>query len=364
MSNKPSILVLGACGFVGRHFIKYLLENDLVSYIRAVDKQLPATSYMNEEFLQAFKDERVETKQCNLSHAARLPPIFERDPCFDYVVNLAAETRFGQDEDVYKQMVYELSVVCGKEASKHPIKKYIEVSTAQVYESSTKATKEGGKLKPWTQLAKFKLAAEEELKKIDNLPLVIARPAIIYGPADQNGLAPRLIVGATYKFTKEKMKLLWSGDLRINCVHVVDVVRALWHLLVNGEAGSVFNLVDKSDLSQKKMNNLLADLFGISTGFHGTIISNLARVRLSDAVEHANDKHVAPWSQMCKEQNIEFTPLSPYIDQELMSNCSLAADGSAIESTGFEYLVPNITVDKLQEEIDYYVGLNLFPRME
>eukprot|EP00761_Pharyngomonas_kirbyi_P014493 gb/GECH01014523.1/.p1 GENE.gb/GECH01014523.1/~~gb/GECH01014523.1/.p1 ORF type:complete len:369 (+),score=84.88 gb/GECH01014523.1/:1-1107(+) len=363
---KPSVLVLGACGFVGRHFVKYLVDEQLVSYIRAVDKQLPATSYMSEEFMAAFNNEIVEVKQCNLSNAGRLPPIFERDPCFDYVVNLAAETRFGQEKEAYEQMVYNLSVVCGKEASKHPIKKYIEVSTAQVYEPSSKPSDENAKLKPWTQLAKFKLSAEEELKKIDDLPLVIVRPAIIYGPADQNGLAPRLIVGATYKYTKEKMKFLWSGDLRINCVHVVDVVRALWHLLETESSDSsipVYNLVDKSDLTQKKMNALLSKLFGISTGFHGSILSNLASVRLSEAVDHANDKHLEPWAQMCKEQNIEFTPLSPYIDVELMANRSLCVDGSAIEKTGFEYKIPEISAEKLQEEMDYYVNLGVFPRV-
>ena len=36
----------------------------------------------------------------------------------------------------------------------------------------------------------------------------------------------------------------------MNTVHVLDVCRAIWHLTTNGEAGQVYNLVDKSESSE------------------------------------------------------------------------------------------------------------------
>jgi hypothetical protein len=39
---------------------------------------------------------------------------------------------------------------------------------------------------------------------------------------------------------------------------------------------------------------------------------------LKAVAEEANDKHLKPWSDLCKEQGISSTPLSPYIDQELL----------------------------------------------
>ena len=63
--------------------------------------------------------------------------------------------------------------------------------------------------------------------------------------------APRLIIGAVYKQLAEKMKLLWTKDLRMNTVHVRDVVRALWHLRDAGPPGEVYNLVDKGETSEE-----------------------------------------------------------------------------------------------------------------
>jgi hypothetical protein len=79
---------------------------------------------------------------------------------------LAAETRFGQDIKAYEQMVKGLSVLCAKEAVKVGCEKYIEVSTGQVYKPGKKARKEDADKKPWTNLAKYKLEAEEELLKM------------------------------------------------------------------------------------------------------------------------------------------------------------------------------------------------------
>jgi nucleoside-diphosphate-sugar epimerase len=47
------------------------------------------------------------------------------------------------------------------------------------------------------------------------------------------------------------MKLLWTKDLKMNTVHVRDVVRALWHLKDAGPPGEVYNLVDKGETSEE-----------------------------------------------------------------------------------------------------------------
>lgn len=82
----------------------------------------------------------------------------------------------------------DLSVKVATEAAKQKVDRFIEVSTAQVYEAGKKPSKENSKTDPWTALAKHKLKAEEELRKIAGLNLVIVRPATVYGPGDINGL--------------------------------------------------------------------------------------------------------------------------------------------------------------------------------
>jgi nucleoside-diphosphate-sugar epimerase len=82
---------------------------------------------------------------------------------------------------------------------------------------------------------------------------VIFRPATVYGPGDVSGITPRLIIGAVYQELKEEMKLLWSGDLRINTVHVGDVVRAIWTVVEKNVKGEIFNLADKGDTGIKSI---------------------------------------------------------------------------------------------------------------
>lgn len=364
MSDKPRVLILGGTGFIGRHLVKYLIDNDLASKIRVADKSMPQLAYLTPEFKKYYdREDIVEFKQANLSNPAHIKRAFtDESGDYTFVVNLAAETRYGQEEGIYKQMVYELSVNCAQEALQRNVQKYIEFSTAQVYEPGKKPSQEKDKQKPWTKLAKCKQQAEEALKKMTDLPLIIVRPSIVYGPGDLNGLAPRIICAATYTHTKEKMKLLWTGDLRINCVHVTDVARAIWHLFLHGNKGDVYNLSDKSDLSQKKFGEILTSIFGIQVGYFGSLLSTAAQLKMKDAVETANDAHMEPWSLMCKNSGIASTPLSPYIDIEVLYNTSLSVDGSAIEkATGFKYEKTEITKELVEEEIKYYQDLKLFP---
>lgn len=282
---------------------------------------------------------------------------------FDYVVNLAAETKYGHNDGVYEERVFQLAMVVAQAAAAHGVKKFVEVSTAQVYEPGKDMKKETAKVGPWTKIAEKKLKVEHALAEIPNLNWIVLRPAIIYGPGDRYGIAPRIICGAIYKSEKKKMKFLWGADLRMNTVHVMDVARAIEHVCTGNVAiKTVWNLADKGDTTQGTVNDLLSEVFGIETGFFGSIKSNLASTLGSEGLaRRVNEEHVAPWANMCKEQNIQFTPLSPYLDAELLSSKPLAVDGSAIESTGFTYSEPKMKASHLADWVNYNVGSKLFP---
>lgn len=66
--TKPRVLILGGTGFIARHLVKYLIDNDLASKIRVADKSLPQTSYLTAEFKKYYENEIVEFKQANLSN--------------------------------------------------------------------------------------------------------------------------------------------------------------------------------------------------------------------------------------------------------------------------------------------------------
>jgi len=359
--SKPNVLVLGGVGFIGRNFVKYLVDNNFAAKIRVVDKVLPSIAFLGQDHQDAFNHATVEYMQGNLTAAESVAKIFTLpEGKFNLVFNLAAETKYGQTEAVYAEKVLDLSVKVATEAAKRQADRFIEVSTAQVYDAGKKKAKEGDKTDPWTSIAKFELKAEEELRKIPGLNLIVVRPATVYGPGDINGLSPRIICGAVYKHLGEKMKFLWDEKLKINTVHVRDVSRGLWHIAQKGQLGAIYNLADKNDTDQGSFNKLLSKIFGIETGFFG-IASNIAKVNFKAAAEEVNDKHLKPWSDLCKAAGILNTPLTPYLDQELLYNNSLSVDGSAVEAIGFVYDVPTVDEGLIREQIDYFVKQKLFP---
>lgn len=203
------------------------------------------------------------------------------------------------------------------------------------------------------------------MKEISGLPLIIVRPgAYVYGVSDVKGLAPRVCVAAVYRKLNEKLEYpQWFEDLKMPTVHVLDVVKSLWHVAVNATPGSIYNVVDKNETDQKKLNAILEKLFGIKTG-HLNILKSEAMKLLSieSILSDVNGENIKVWLDLVNEAKIEnTTPLSPYLDKEVLQTTSYVVDGSAIESTGFSYSYPKITEEVLREQVNYAVREGWFP---
>jgi len=364
--GKPAVLILGGCGFIGRHLVKYLVDNKLVSTIRVSDKSLPATSSMSEEHKAAFAQKNiVEFKQADLSKDDHVAKAF-KDQKFNYVVNLCGETRFGIPESDYKTKILDTATKCSAAAKAAEVEKWIEVSTAVVYDQpGTKvASTEESKLKPWTTVANYRLQAEEIVKK-NGPPSVILRPSLVWGPGDLTSFTPRLTSAVVYKKDNEKMKFLWDKDLKVNCVHVRDAVAAIWYSCTSVKAGTLYNLSDETDLSQGALAEHVAAIFGIKVGFQNSLINAAAKMSLSKAASFSNDKHVPTWTKICQDGKVMNTPLSPYIDQELLSNNNLFVDGSKIvkESSGNFAYTTKMTTDGLKEVVTSFIKQGIFPNV-
>jgi hypothetical protein len=61
-------------------------------------------------------------------------PLNSDHKTWDWVFNLAAETKYSQMDEVYSEKVFTLSVNCGKQAAAMNVGVFLEVSTAQVYD--------------------------------------------------------------------------------------------------------------------------------------------------------------------------------------------------------------------------------------
>lgn len=56
-----------------------------------------------------------------------------------------------------------------------------------------------------------------------------------------------------------------------------------------------------------------------------------------------------PWAEACQKNGIDNTPLSPYMGEELLYKKHLYLDGSRLKSLGFQYSVPQVTRELLEE---------------
>ncbi|XP_053658487.1 uncharacterized protein LOC128707556 [Anopheles marshallii] len=368
--SKPNVLVLGGCGFIGRHLVDHLVSHDLAGRIKVVDKTPPLMAWLNSRHTQAFANDRVEFVSANLINLASCQNAFRMevgeqpiDGCWDYVINCAAETKPGQTDPVYQEGILKLSLNCATEAVKHKAKRYVELSTGSMWSDEKVPQNEDCPVEPWTMVGKYKAKVEQELIAIKDLPYTILRLPICYGVGDRKGLTPRIIIAGIYKHLDETMKLLWTGTMKMNVVHVDDVCGSIWELLqTDRTVRETINVCDDSNATQAMISELLADMFGIKIDYWGVTMSNMTKLDMAGAIEEINDRHLGPWAELCQRDGVQNTPLTPYMDQELLLHKHLHLSNEKLKSYGYKLRHPQITRELLEEIVQDFIEMNHFPR--
>jgi nucleoside-diphosphate-sugar epimerase len=194
--------------------------------------------------------------------------------------------------------------------------------------------------------------------------------AHVYGPYTSKFLATALCMARVYQSLGKEMKFLWKEDLRTNTVHVDDVVRAIWtgaewyvKVPPPRRPVPVFNIVDHGNTSQGVMARLLHETFKIETGFHNTLINTFARLNMDHVVDDVNDETLDPWAELQQQAGIGgTTPLSPFMEKELLKDTDLSLDGAKFEQeTGFKYERPTLTAEEIQTVIESYKAMGWWP---
>lgn len=210
---------------------------------------------------------------------------------------------------------------------------------------------------------------------LHRLNLVIARLAYVYGPYATQELSTSLCLARVYQSLEEDLKFLWTKDLRMNSVHIDDVVRALWAMATWYDSGKsnwdakamgetpIFNVVDKGATSQGTIADIIGELFNIKTTFQGQILSNFARFNMDSIVDDINEDVLDPWGDLLTEAGItKSIPLSPFTEKELLKDTDLSMDGSRFEEVvGFKYEKPVLAKELVAEVIESYRRMKWWP---
>ena len=237
------ILVTGGAGFIGSNFVRYMLDK----YPDYEIVNLDSLTYCgNLENLQGIEDNpNYKFIKGDITDKAL---VFEIVSEMDYVINFAAESHV--DRSIEDPEIFIKSNILGTQvlldaAKEYSVKKYLQVSTDEVYGSlgETGYFREDTPLSANSPYSASKAGADLMVRaynKTFGLPVNITRCSNNYGPYQfPEKLIPLMISNA---LENEPLPVYGDGLNVRDWLHVYDHCTAIDLVLHQGKVGEVYNI--------------------------------------------------------------------------------------------------------------------------
>ena len=322
MTGKRA-LVTGACGFVGSHMVELLLSRGYS--VLATDKKLTGVSNTS----------NVEFRVSDITDRETLKPLFDG---IDLVFHIAGLFDYWAPyEQLHKVNAGGTRNLC-EVALDYDIESVVVWSSGSVYGVPDEIpARETTPLNPFNSYEKSKVEEEQvalEFYEQNGLPVVILRPASIYGPRSRYGTAVLFFLLARGQLPA----IPSDGRSRPATVHVKDVVGAAEYLAGKETAiGQAFNVADDSRYSVEDLLLAVAQMLGVRIyKFHIPILVLSLVAQLSE------------WQARLKGTR-------PRIEKESIRYLTYDSliDNSKIKAAGYELLYPD-AMTGLRETIEWY----------
>lgn len=238
------ICVIGSNSFSGSSFVDHCLTegHEVLGVSRS---ELPHSSFLpfsSNQNKHLFHFNRVDLNT-DLTRLQQLLKEFRPD----LVVNFSAQSMVGQSwevpEDWYATNVVSLSKLINILSGVDSMKRYIHVTTPEVYGSTPDWIKEGTEFNPSTPYAVSRAAGDMHLRimsKFKDFPVVFTRAANVYGPGQQlYRVIPKALLSA--KLDKP-FPLHGGGTSRRSFIHIDDVSRATLLIAAHGKLGDDYHI--------------------------------------------------------------------------------------------------------------------------
>ncbi len=246
-------LVTGGAGFIGSNFILYMLGKYKDIQIVNIDALTYAGNLENLKSVEG--DSRYTFVQMNICDREGVSGLFARYD-FDYVINFAAESHV--DRSIANPEIFVETNVLGtvnllncaknawyKDGAWTPGKKYLQVSTDEVYGSlgETGYFTETTPLCPHSPYSASKASADMFVMAYHDtygMPVTITRCSNNYGPYQfPEKLIPLMINNAK---TKKPLPVYGDGMNIRDWLYVEDHCKAIDMVAAGGAAGEVYNV--------------------------------------------------------------------------------------------------------------------------
>ena len=254
------IFVIGSNSFSGASFINFALAKNF-SVFGISRSELPNNVFLpysdNINKVEKFKFFQLDLNN-DLDEIISL--INQEKP--EYIFNFAAQSMVAESWDFPEQWYMTNAVSTTKLFNKLKdclfLKKYIHVTTPEVYGSCSGYIKEDMRFNPSTPYAASRAAGDISLKTfVDNynFPAVSTRAANVYGYGQQlYRIIPRTIL---YIKQGKKLQLHGGGHSERSFIHIDDVSDATMKIALKGKIGETFHISTKSSITIRNLVNLI-----------------------------------------------------------------------------------------------------------
>jgi len=260
MTEKEKFVVIGSNSFSGACFSSYVLENNSYAELIGISRS------------PEYKDCFLPYKQRNASRFSfhqldlnkDLIKIVEviREFRPDYIINFSAQGMVAQSWDQPAQWFHtnclSIMALVNKLKDDNYLKRFVQISSPEVYGSCSGRVDETTPLNPSTPYAASKASGDLSLApyfKNYNFPLIYTRATNVYGSYQQlYRIIPRTIL---YIKMGRKIQLQGGGKALKSYIHINDVANAtlkvaqkgtngeIYHISPDGNGISIYNLVEK-----------------------------------------------------------------------------------------------------------------------
>ncbi|MGA7393948.1 MAG: dTDP-glucose 4,6-dehydratase [Terrimicrobiaceae bacterium] len=278
------LLVTGGCGFIGSNFVRFMLDHYQPAFVTNVDALTYAGNPENLAGLAQRFGERYEFFQCDIGDRDAMETIFASHK-FYAVANFAAESHV--DRSISEPGNFIHTNVIGTEvlleaARKHGVKRFLQVSTDEVYGSLGPEGRftEKTPLDPSSPYSASKASADLlalAAYKTFGQEVVITRCSNNYGPYQfPEKLIPLMITNA---LADKKLPVYGDGLNVRDWIHVEDHCRGVMAVLLEGRAGEVYNIGAGGEMENIAVVELILETLGKPRGLISHVADRLGHDR-------------------------------------------------------------------------------------
>ncbi|MCA1060428.1 dTDP-glucose 4,6-dehydratase [Rossellomorea aquimaris] len=261
-----TILVTGGAGFIGSHFIRYMIEKYPKQPIVNVDVLSYAGNLKNVKDIQG--SEHYSFVKGDVTHHELMDNVIRKHHV-ELIVHFAAESHV--DRSIRSSAEFVRTNVMGTQclldiAKEHGIR-FIQISTDEVYGSLGRsgAFTEESPLKPNSPYSASKAGADclvSAYYETFGLNVNITRCSNNYGPFQfPEKLIPRMILQA---IQEKELPVYGNGENIRDWLHVRDHCSAIDAVIQKGKPGEVYNIGGHNERTNLEIVHSIVDALGKS----------------------------------------------------------------------------------------------------